>query len=85
MGQQRSRPLRRTVTHGAGPAREGPTSMWPIGDPSTAEFRFCGVARTLDRPYCVEHVALAYQKVQKRHTPLTQQSSVAARMATRSR
>jgi hypothetical protein len=59
--------------------------MWPIGDPSTAEFRFCGVARTLDRPYCAEHVALAYQKVQKRHTPLTQQSSIAARMATRSR
>jgi GcrA cell cycle regulator len=34
---------------------------WPIGDPSTSEFTFCGRRATDERPYCAEHAKLAYQ------------------------
>jgi len=34
---------------------------WPIGEPGTPEFRFCGVERVGGRsPYCPEHHAIAY-------------------------
>ena len=32
---------------------------WPIGQPGTASFRFCGNAAVLGRPYCAEHRAIA--------------------------
>jgi GcrA cell cycle regulator len=39
---------------------------WPLGDPTTVEFRFCG-ARTGDiGPYCAGHARMAYQPVQDR-------------------
>ena len=39
---------------------------WPMGDPTTPEFRFCG-ARTGDTgPYCAGHARMAYQPVQDR-------------------
>ena len=39
---------------------------WPLGDPTTPEFRFCG-ARTGDiGPYCSGHARMAYQPVQDR-------------------
>jgi GcrA cell cycle regulator len=28
---------------------------WPVGDPMTAEFAFCGEQAEYGRPYCVEH------------------------------
>jgi GcrA cell cycle regulator len=34
---------------------------WPIGDPSTADFTFCGRRASPEGPYCVEHARLAYQ------------------------
>ena len=34
---------------------------WPIGDPSTDEFTFCGKRAGDEGPYCVEHARLAYQ------------------------
>jgi GcrA cell cycle regulator len=34
---------------------------WPIGDPSTSEFTFCGRRASDERPYCAEHAKLAYQ------------------------
>jgi GcrA cell cycle regulator len=34
---------------------------WPIGDPSTSDFTFCGRRSADERPYCVEHAKLAYQ------------------------
>jgi GcrA cell cycle regulator len=34
---------------------------WPIGDPSTADFTFCGRRASPERPYCVDHARLAYQ------------------------
>jgi GcrA cell cycle regulator len=34
---------------------------WPIGDPATDDFTFCGRRSTDDGPYCVEHARVAYQ------------------------
>jgi len=34
---------------------------WPLGDPSTAEFRFCGARSGAAVPYCGYHAQLAYQ------------------------
>lgn len=36
---------------------------WPIGDPSTDGFTFCG-RRSSDGPYCIEHARVAYQPQQ---------------------
>jgi GcrA cell cycle regulator len=38
---------------------------WPIGDPSTDGFTFCG-RRSSEGPYCVEHARVAYQPPQGR-------------------
>ena len=56
----------------AGPAREiapaNPKTIaelrdcechWPIGDPMTPDFRYCGGPRSLPSPYCASHRALA--------------------------
>ena len=37
---------------------------WPIGDPSTEDFSFCGRRSFEDGPYCVEHARVAYQPAQ---------------------
>jgi GcrA cell cycle regulator len=34
---------------------------WPIGDPSSDNFTFCGKRNGGDGPYCVEHARIAYQ------------------------
>ncbi|WP_240006952.1 GcrA family cell cycle regulator [Pseudaquidulcibacter saccharophilus] len=34
---------------------------WPIGDPTDAEFGFCGAKTHGNWPYCAEHGAVAYQ------------------------
>jgi len=39
---------------------------WPIGDPSTDEFSFCGRRADDEGPYCVEHARVAYQPQQVR-------------------
>lgn len=36
---------------------------WPIGDPATEGFTFCG-RRSADGPYCTEHAQVAYQPAQ---------------------
>ena len=42
---------------------------WPIGDPSTDGFSFCGRRTGQDGPYCVEHSRVAYQpSAQKKST-----------------
>ena len=38
---------------------------WPIGDPSSDSFSFCGRASN-DGPYCVQHARVAYQAQPKR-------------------
>jgi GcrA cell cycle regulator len=41
---------------------------WPHGDPTTAEFRYCGAKKTTtaEGPYCAYHTRMAYQPVQER-------------------
>lgn len=40
---------------------------WPLGDPSTADFRYCGSKNhTGIGPYCAHHARIAYQPAQDR-------------------
>jgi len=39
---------------------------WPIGDPATDSFSFCGRRTGEEGPYCGEHARLAYQPQQKK-------------------
>lgn len=39
---------------------------WPIGDPSSAEFRFCGARALTGLPYCDCHAQIAYQPSSER-------------------
>ena len=34
---------------------------WPLGDPTTSEFRFCGGRAITGLPYCNHHAQVAYQ------------------------
>ncbi len=36
---------------------------WPIGDPTRPSFHFCQQQRVGGRPYCAEHIAIAYVRV----------------------
>jgi len=40
---------------------------WPIGDPSSDAFSFCGRRSDEGQPYCVEHSRVAYQPAQKKN------------------
>jgi GcrA cell cycle regulator len=39
---------------------------WPMGDPLTAEFRFCGARCTAGTAYCTYHSRIAYQPASDR-------------------
>jgi len=39
---------------------------WPLGDPSTPDFRYCGIQSAASGPYCLHHGRMAYQPVQDR-------------------
>lgn len=39
---------------------------WPMGDPTKAEFRFCGGRSITGLPYCDHHARVAYQPVADR-------------------
>ncbi|MBH68952.1 MAG: global cell cycle regulator GcrA-like protein [Rhodospirillaceae bacterium] len=38
---------------------------WPLGDPRSSDFKFCGDPIEDGRPYCSEHCKLAYTTVNK--------------------
>ena len=42
------------------------TCRWPIGDPGSAEFYFCGGRSVTGQPYCGYHGRIAYQPVADR-------------------
>jgi GcrA cell cycle regulator len=42
------------------------TCCWPLGEPGTREFRFCDVPSEPGRPYCEDHVKVAYVKIRDR-------------------
>jgi GcrA cell cycle regulator len=39
---------------------------WPIGEPGTPSFHFCGKAAATGRPYCEAHAEIAYVRVRDR-------------------
>src|SRR4051812_38643831 len=45
--------------------REG-VCRWPLGDPTTAEFRYCGGRAISGLPYCAHHAQVAYQPATER-------------------
>jgi GcrA cell cycle regulator len=42
------------------------TCHWPIGDPSSSEFFFCGGKAVASLPYCAHHSRIAYQPASER-------------------
>ncbi|MBO0345456.1 GcrA family cell cycle regulator [Roseibium limicola] len=42
------------------------TCKWPVGDPSTEDFYFCGRNSDAGVPYCAHHCKIAYQPVSDR-------------------
>ncbi|MDR3407114.1 MAG: GcrA family cell cycle regulator [Methylovirgula sp.] len=50
---------------------------WPVGDPASGEFRFCGAKKGVNQsgPYCTYHSRVAYQPVQDRRRERRAQSA----------
>ena len=42
------------------------TCKWPVGDPATEEFWFCGLATQSGKPYCEAHLAVAFPPMNSR-------------------
>ena len=42
------------------------TCKWPIGDPATEKFWFCGLPSQPGKPYCEAHVGVAFQPMSAR-------------------
>jgi len=42
------------------------TCKWPIGDPATDKFWFCGLPSVPGKPYCEAHVGVAFQPMSSR-------------------
>ena len=42
------------------------TCKWPVGDPATNDFWFCGLPSQAGKPYCEAHVGVAFQPMSSR-------------------
>ena len=42
------------------------TCKWPVGDPATDDFWFCGLTTQTGKPYCEAHVSVAFQPMSSR-------------------
>lgn len=42
------------------------TCKWPVGDPATDDFWFCGLPSQTGKPYCEAHVSVAFQPMSAR-------------------
>jgi GcrA cell cycle regulator len=42
------------------------TCKWPVGDPATEDFWFCGLPSLPGKPYCEAHVGVAFQPMSAR-------------------
>jgi GcrA cell cycle regulator len=42
------------------------TCKWPIGDPTSDDFHFCGQPAHPGKPYCEAHVGIAFQPMSSR-------------------
>ena len=45
---------------------------WPIGHPEEVDFHFCGKDRFEDKPYCLDHCAVAYVVPEKEENEKTE-------------
>ena len=71
-GLDKLRPI--TADMESGPCDDGATVLtlskqtckWPIGDPDSDEFHFCGLRPQTGSPYCLEHAKQAFQPSRKR-------------------
>jgi GcrA cell cycle regulator len=69
-----TRPIERPVEEVVIPMSERVTIMelkeamcrWPMGDPATPDFRYCGGKSPIGVPYCTYHSRVAYQPAQDR-------------------
>ena len=50
------------------------TCHWPVGDPSSPEFFFCGGKALPGLPYCAHHSRIAYQPAADRRRPTVKPS-----------
>lgn len=48
---------------------------WPVGDPRSPDFRFCGCTAYEGLPYCIDHARMAYQNVGKKQRSEENKSS----------
>ena len=79
-----TRPIERPMEEVVIPMSERVTIMelkeamcrWPLGDPATPEFRYCGGDSPIGVPYCTYHSRVAYQPAQDRRNrrPMGQKS-----------
>jgi GcrA cell cycle regulator len=62
------------VEYYRGMGLSGSSCQWPLGEPRTEEFHFCGADAVNGKPYCPEHCADAYVivRVNGRPTQLEQ-------------
>ncbi len=44
------------------------TCKWPIGDPATDAFWFCGHETESGKPYCKTHISIAFQPITQRRS-----------------
>ena len=44
------------------------TCKWPIGDPATESFWFCGHEAEPGKPYCKTHISIAFQPITQRRS-----------------
>jgi len=42
------------------------TCKWPIGDPATSDFHYCGCPPQSGRPYCDAHDRMSYQTASRK-------------------
>ena len=49
---------------------------WPEGHPDESDFKFCGKDRFEEKPYCIEHCAVAYVIPEKEETEKQRNSQV---------
>lgn len=53
----------------SGADRTADQCAWPIGDPQSPDFGFCGEETVEGRSYCARHMMRAYDKIDWRPTP----------------
>ena len=55
-------------TEGVAVTRAGERQCrWPVGDPRSPDFRFCGCSVYESLPYCIDHARVAYQSMGRKN------------------